>query len=195
MIGKGVQISYRSLIELRQVVEIDKRHRVVNIEGAGCIAVILDVGQILSGICDALEVGIPGELNEFKVSLNTLFHVVIDAEVAVDRCKCAGAVLLFGREIDAFSGPESSAFEAKVIVILGRQGGLAPAALVDSLRDDRAVDFDAVFRRVLSHILGDIDDEVPLGLGKVIQFSDNLRDLGGRCFLCFGSLRRCSFCL
>ena len=188
MIGKGVQISYRSLIELRQVIEIDKRHRVVNIEGAGCIAVILDVGQILSGICDALEVGIPGELNEFKVSLNTLFHVVIDTEVAADRRKCTGAVFLFGREIDAFSGPESSAFEAKVMVIVGRQGGLAPAALVDSLRDDRAVDFDAVFGRILPHIPGNIDDEVSLGFREVIQFSDNLRDLCG--FLCIGNFRR-----
>ena len=84
-----------SLIELCQVVEIDKRHCVIYIERAGRIAVILYVGQILPGICDAFEVGISGELNEFKVSLHALFHVVIDTEVAADGRKCTGAVLLF----------------------------------------------------------------------------------------------------
>ena len=158
-------------IKLCQVIEVNQCHGVVDVLAAGCIAVVLDILQVLSGICDALEVSIPLELDKLKISLYALFHVVISAEVAPDRCERSGGILLFGLEIDTLASPEGAALKSEVIVILGGERGLSPTALVDRLRDDRAVNLDAVLRRVFADVIRDLDHELTLGFRKVVQLA------------------------
>ena len=68
-------------------------------------------------------------------------------------------------------------------MVFGGERGLAPAALMDRLSDDGAVDLDSVFRRVFAYIFGNIDDEISSGFGDLVQLSDNFRDRGGCCFV------------
>ena len=156
----------------------------IDVLAAGCIAVVLDILQVLSGISDAFEVSVSLELDKLKISLYALFHVVISAEVAPDRGECSGGILLFGPEIDTLASPEGAALEAEVIVILGGERGFSPSALMDRLRDDRAVNFNAVLRRVFADVIRDLDHELTLGLRKVIQLARDFGDLLGRVILC-----------
>ena len=112
----------------------------VDILASGAVAVILDILQVLSGVCDAFEVGVALKLNEFKISLDAFFHTVIGAEVAPDRGKRSCGVLLLGGEIYTLSGPAGSALESEVVVVFSGERRFSPAALVDRLGDDGAVD-------------------------------------------------------
>ena len=56
-------------------------------------------------------------------------------------------------------------------MVLGGERGLSPTALVDRLRDDRAVDLDAVLRRVFADVIRDLDHELTLGFRKVVQLA------------------------
>ena len=140
----------------------------VDVLAAGGIAVVLDILQVLSGVCNALKVGVSIELNKLKISLYALFHVVVGAEVASDRGQRSGGILLFGSEIDAFAFPGGTALKPEIIVILGGERGFSPSALVDRLSYDGAVDLNAVLRRVFADIICNFDHELPSGFGKFV---------------------------
>ena len=61
---------------------------------------------------------------------------------------------------------------------------------MNCLRDDRTVDFDAVLRSVFAYIFGNIDREILLGLGKIVELSDDLSDrsFGGGLGIILGSV-------
>ena len=131
-------------IILDQVPFINKSHAVRNVGTGSGISIIFDLLQICLRIRDALQIFVPGSLNELKVSLYTVFHGIVNTKVCPDRCLSTSRIFFFSSHVNAYAFPCSSAFEAKIIVIFCSQYRFSVTALQDSLCNDCAGTFNSI---------------------------------------------------